>query len=109
MLASGSDDQYLLLHAYQPEHSTTPFLLRTSISTGHSANIFSVKFMPDSGNRTLVTCAGDAEVRIFDIEHSGRSKIATSAASTSESGGRSRGLNTIYNGVRHLSDADTNG
>ncbi|KAF3910096.1 hypothetical protein AA313_de0202917 [Arthrobotrys entomopaga] len=37
---------------------------------GHTQNIFSVKFMPYSGDRTLVSCAGDGEVRVFDVNYS---------------------------------------
>ncbi|KAI9817859.1 MAG: hypothetical protein M1827_000978 [Pycnora praestabilis] len=106
LLASGSDDQHLNIHSYQPESFNAPFTLTTSISTGHSANIFSVKFMPHSNDRILVTAAGDAEVRIFDIEHSGRSTIP-SASSNLASSGRGRGFNNLYNGVRYLSDGDT--
>lgn len=76
------------------------------MSTGHSANIFSVKFMPHSNDSTLVTCAGDSEVRVFDIEYNGRSasfgrtNIATSR--------RAQSLGTLYKGVRYLSYGDTN-
>ena len=62
--------------------------------------------MPHSDDRTLVTCAGDAEVRVFDIENSGRSNIP-SAASNIASSGRRRGISNLYNGVRYLSDGDT--
>ncbi|KAI9876852.1 MAG: hypothetical protein M1830_005462 [Pleopsidium flavum] len=105
-LASGSDDQHLNIHSYQPDASTLPFALTTTVSTGHTANIFSVKFMPHSDDRTLVTCAGDAEVRVFDIEYSGRSTIPSSASNIASSG-RRRGLDRLYNGVRYLSDGDT--
>ncbi|KAL8950097.1 MAG: hypothetical protein Q9222_003842 [Ikaeria aurantiellina] len=67
LLASGSDDQHLNIHTYQPDSSTAQFALNTTVSTGHSANIFSVKFMPHSNDSTVVTCAGDAEVRQFDL------------------------------------------
>ena len=105
-LASGSDDQHLNIHTYQPDSSTSPFALTTTVSTGHTANIFSVKFMPHSDDRTLVTCAGDAEVRVFDIEYSGRSTIPSSASNIASSE-RRRGFNNLYNGVRYLSDGDT--
>jgi len=62
--------------------------------------------MPHSDDRTLITCAGDAEVRVFDIEYSGRS-IIPSAASNVASSGRRRGFSNLYNGVRYLSDGDT--
>ena len=63
--------------------------------------------MPHSNDRTLVTCAGDSEVRIFDIEYAGRSTVPSAAANLASSG-RSRGYNNLYNGVRYLSDGDTN-
>src|SRR5207248_9552951 len=99
-------DLHLNIHQYQPEESTAPFALTTTVSTGHTANIFSVKFMPHSSDRTVVTAAGDAEVRVFDIEYSGRSRITPAPSGPSSS--RSRGLNNLYNGVRYLSDGDTN-
>ncbi|KAL8917276.1 MAG: hypothetical protein Q9208_008052 [Pyrenodesmia sp. 3 TL-2023] len=92
-----SDDQHLNIHSYQPDSSTAQFQLTTTVSTGHSANIFSVKFMPHSNDRTIVTAAGDAEVRVFDIERSGRSTIPSGAP----------GSNT-YKGVQYLSYGDTN-
>ncbi|KAI9707438.1 MAG: hypothetical protein M1836_000399 [Candelina mexicana] len=105
LLASGSDDQHLNIHSYQPESITAPFALSATIATGHSANIFSVKFMPHSNDRTLVTAAGDAEVRIFDIEYS---RPSTTQSSQRQALGASMGLNNIRNGVRYLSYGDTN-
>ena len=77
------------------------------MSTGHSANIFSVKFMPHSNDRTLVTAAGDAEVRVFDIEYNGRSTEA-SRGSNIASTGRGQRFQNMYRGVRYLSDGTTN-
>ncbi|KAL9581901.1 MAG: hypothetical protein Q9212_003614 [Teloschistes hypoglaucus] len=105
LLASGSDDQHLNIHSYQPESSTAPFTLNTTVSTGHTANIFSVKFMPHSNDKTVVTCAGDFEVRVFDIENSGRSTIPAGPASSITSGYQ---LNNVYKGVQYLSYGDTN-
>lgn len=68
--------------------------------------------MPHSNDRTLVTCAGDAEVRIFDIEYSGKTSIPSTAANlasarrTGTSG--SQHPNNMYDGVRYLSDGNTN-
>ncbi|EEP81871.1 conserved hypothetical protein [Uncinocarpus reesii 1704] len=101
-LASGSDDQHVNIYSYQPEHTTSPVFLNTTIFTGHSANIFSVKFMPHSNDRTLISCAGDSEVRVFDIEHSGRS------ANTAISSSRSRRFNNFFNGMWYLTDGNTN-
>lgn len=107
LLASGSDDQHLNIHTYQPENAVDQFQLTATVATGHTQNIFSVKFMPHSNDRTVVTAAGDAQVRIFDLEYAGQSSGA-SHASHSASEGRRRGRNNIYDGVTYLSDGDTN-
>ena len=106
LLASGSDDQHLNIHSYQPENASSQFKLATTVATGHTANIFSVKFMPHSNDRTVVTAAGDAEVRVFDLEYAGEAREASTASSMATHGRRSR-RNNIYNGVRYLSDGDT--
>lgn len=105
-MASGSDDQHLNIYKYQPESFASRFAFSTTVATGHTANIFSVKFMPHSNDATLVTCAGDCEVRVFDIEHSTRSSVP-STPSTQTPGGIGRGLNHLYHGVRYLSEANT--
>ena len=112
MLASGSDDTHLLIHAYQPESTNKPFLLTTSLSTGHKTNIFSVKFMPQSNDNTVVTAAGDSEVRVFDLEYSGKSREASDASSIAATrqtrGLGARGLGHIYQNAKFLSDGNTN-
>ena len=107
LLASGSDDQHLNIHSYQPDSSTSPFLLTTTVATGHTANIFSAKFMPHSNDRTLVTAAGDAEVRVFDIEYNGRT-ADSSAGPTMASTSRGQRFQSMYRGVRYLSEGNTN-
>lgn len=107
LLASGSDDQHLNIHTYQPDSSAAPFALTTTVATGHTANIFSVKFMPHSNDRTLVTAAGDAEVRVFDIEYSGRS-AEPSMGPNMATAGRGVRFQNMYRGVRYLSDGNTN-
>ncbi|KAH0411115.1 WD40 repeat-like protein, partial [Aureobasidium melanogenum] len=107
-LASGSDDQHVNIHSYQPDDSNSQFKLATTIATGHRANIFSVKFMPQSNDRTVISAAGDSEVRIFDLEYSGATTEA-SRASAMASNGSSRGMRgNVQDGVRRLSDGDTN-
>ncbi|KAF2756344.1 WD40 repeat-like protein [Pseudovirgaria hyperparasitica] len=104
LLASGSDDQHVNIHTYLPDSSTSQFQFTTTIATGHHANIFSVKFMPHSNDRTIVSAAGDSEIRVFDIEYSGQTTSSDSASNF-----RSRaGANNIYNGVRYLSEGDSN-
>ncbi|PKY04804.1 wd and tetratricopeptide repeat protein [Aspergillus campestris IBT 28561] len=107
LLASGSDDHNLNIYSYQPDSSTAPFALNTTVFTGHRANIFSVKFMPHSNDRTVVTCAGDSQVRVFDIEHAAanRDVAATSALSASA---RSQNFNNFFTNTRYLSEGNTN-
>lgn len=83
LLASGSDDHRINIYAYQPDSSTSQFSLTTSIMTGHLNNIFSVKFMPYSGDRTIVSATDD--IRIFDIERSGHSLYGSSATNGTQS------------------------
>lgn len=107
LLASGSDDQHLNIYSYQPESSDAPFALNTTVHTGHKANIFSVKFMPHSNDRTLVTCAGDSQVRVFDIEYSSSSGNISNTSAFAASA-RSRRFNNFFEGARYLSEGNTN-
>ncbi|KAH7406157.1 hypothetical protein DE146DRAFT_609062 [Phaeosphaeria sp. MPI-PUGE-AT-0046c] len=67
----------------------------------HRSNIFSVKFMPYSNDRTIVSATDD--VRIFDIEHSGHSALGSGSRL---SGGR-RSISMARDGVT-LTEGDTN-
>lgn len=106
-LASGSDDFHLNIYSYQPESSTAPFALNTSVATGHTGNIFSVAFMPHSNDRTLVTAAGDSQVRVFDIEHSSRTATQdpTPNISTQPRGQR---WNQFFGNAQYLGVGGTN-
>ncbi|XP_028837533.1 WD and tetratricopeptide repeats protein 1 isoform X3 [Denticeps clupeoides] len=61
LLVSGSDDQHAIVW--------DPFRHKKLITmhTGHAANIFSVKFLPHSGDRILVTGAADTKVHVHDV------------------------------------------
>lgn len=107
LLASGSDDQHLNIYSYQPESSDAPFALNTTVQTGHKANIFSVKFMPHSNDGTLITCAGDSQVRVFDIEYASQN-ANTAATSAFSASARSRRFNNFFDGARYLSEGNTN-
>ncbi|XP_073053050.1 protein ALTERED SEED GERMINATION 2 isoform X2 [Primulina eburnea] len=61
LLVSGSDDARLNIWSY----SSRKLLL--SIDTGHSANIFCTKFVPETSDELVVSGAGDAEVRLFNL------------------------------------------
>ncbi|KAK9903580.1 hypothetical protein WJX75_009241 [Coccomyxa subellipsoidea] len=60
-LLSGSDD--VVLGVWDVERRR----LRASLRTGHHANIFCVKYMPATGDKVAVSCAGDSEVRVHDL------------------------------------------
>ncbi|KAK0938452.1 hypothetical protein LTR29_009978 [Friedmanniomyces endolithicus] len=106
LLASGSDDQHLNVHTYQPQSSDEQFKLTTTVATGHTQNIFSVKFMPHQNDRTVVTAAGDGEVRVFDLEYAGQAR-EPSRASSYAGEGRRRGRDGLYGGVKYMNDGDT--
>ncbi|XP_048414032.1 WD and tetratricopeptide repeats protein 1 [Stegostoma tigrinum] len=61
LLASGSDDQHAILW--------DPFSCKKLLTmhTGHTANIFTVKFLPHSNDRTLITGAADSKVHVHDL------------------------------------------
>ncbi|KAK5305049.1 hypothetical protein LTR99_004115 [Exophiala xenobiotica] len=107
LLASGSDDTYLNIWGYNPAGDSKPFSLNTSVSTGHHANVFSVKFMPYSSDRTVVTCAGDSEVRVFDLEYAGTTQSGSADSGYSAST-RSRRFNNFFRNARWLSEGNTN-
>lgn len=103
LLASGSDDHRINIHSYNPGSDTEQFSLTTSIVTGHRSNIFSVKFMPYSNDRTIVSCTDD--VRIFDIEHSGHS--AYGSGSRQRIGGTRQSIQQLRSAVT-LTGTETN-
>ena len=102
LLASGSDDTHINIHTYQSTSDTNSFKLASTISTGHSANIFSVQFQPHSNDRTIISAAGDSEVRVFDVEYANSARVAISEASSA------RGQGFASRGIQYLSEADTN-
>lgn len=64
ILASGSDDfQIILWDAFHKKHIQT-------IKTPHTGNMFSVKFLPKSGNSLIASGAADKRIYVFDINRS---------------------------------------
>ncbi|XP_030455167.1 protein ALTERED SEED GERMINATION 2 isoform X1 [Syzygium oleosum] len=61
LLISGSDDTRINIWSYSGRK------LLHSIDTGHSANIFCTKFVPETSDELVVSGAGDAEVRLFNL------------------------------------------
>jgi len=73
LLASGSDDTRLLIWKY--ENPSLSRGTRKAVSkgclfdyqTGHTANMFGVKFLPQTNDEFVVTGAMDSEVRLHNI------------------------------------------
>ncbi|XP_026456789.1 WD and tetratricopeptide repeats protein 1-like [Papaver somniferum] len=61
LLVSGSDDALINIWSYSSRK------LLHSIESGHSANIFCAKFVPETCDELVVSGAGDAEVRQFNL------------------------------------------
>lgn len=62
-LLSGSDDQHLCItNGYTHE-------VVASVQTGHRANIFSAKFLPNTMDRQVVSCSGDGVVIFSNLDH----------------------------------------
>ncbi|KAL2512606.1 transducin family protein/WD-40 repeat family protein [Abeliophyllum distichum] len=61
LLISGSDDTRINVWSYSSRK------LLHSIETGHSTNIFCTKFIPETSDELVVSGAGDAEVRLFNL------------------------------------------
>ncbi|XP_057469539.1 protein ALTERED SEED GERMINATION 2-like isoform X2 [Actinidia eriantha] len=61
LLISGSDDTRVNIYSYSRRK------LLHSIETGHSANIFCTKFVPETSDELVVSGAGDAQVRLFNL------------------------------------------
>lgn len=61
LLVSGSDDLKVNVWDYSSRK------LLHSVETGHTANIFCTKFVPETSDELVVSGAGDAEVRLFNL------------------------------------------
>nr|XP_043637625.1 protein ALTERED SEED GERMINATION 2 isoform X2 [Erigeron canadensis] len=61
LLVSGSDDTRVNIWSYERRK------LLYSIDSGHTANIFCTKFVPETCNELVVSGAADAEVRLFNL------------------------------------------
>uniref|UniRef100_A0ACD5WSS1 Uncharacterized protein n=2 Tax=Avena sativa TaxID=4498 RepID=A0ACD5WSS1_AVESA len=61
LLLSGSDDTRVNIWSYVDQE------LLHEIETGHSANVFCTKFVPETSDDVVVSGAGDAEVRVFNL------------------------------------------
>ncbi|KAF7235556.1 DDB1- and CUL4-associated factor 8 [Varanus komodoensis] len=60
-LASGSDDLKVLVWDWVRRQPVLQF------ESGHKSNVFQAKFLPNSGDSTLATCARDGQVRVAEL------------------------------------------
>lgn len=67
LLASGSDDHSIIIYDPFVRSSKNHDHIRQIINTDHEGNIFSLKFMPDSGDTLMATCGGDNQVKLINI------------------------------------------
>ncbi|WVF73160.1 hypothetical protein IAT40_007979 [Kwoniella sp. CBS 6097] len=102
-LLSGSDDTRICI--WQPDshpssasssssslatRSPHPLKLTETIQTGHRANIFSAKFLPNASTPTVVSCAGDRDVRVMEVE-----RLVRDSASGELDGSRGDGVTIL--------------
>ncbi|KIO17169.1 hypothetical protein M407DRAFT_33177 [Tulasnella calospora MUT 4182] len=50
------------------------FQTSLTLTTGHTNNVFSIKFLPYTADMRVVTCSADREVRVFDLAKSNGSE-----------------------------------
>jgi len=73
LLLTGSDDCKLNLWNGPPSYK-----LRKTLYTGHHRNIFSAVFVPYSGDKEIVSCGMDGEIRWADINDEKSAKLIAS-------------------------------
>lgn len=65
ILVSGSDDRNIILWDWEVGR------VKLSFHSGHMHNVFQAKIVPNTEDRTIVTCAADGEVRCAQIHEGG--------------------------------------
>uniref|UniRef100_A0A4W3K9H9 DDB1 and CUL4 associated factor 8 n=1 Tax=Callorhinchus milii TaxID=7868 RepID=A0A4W3K9H9_CALMI len=60
-LASGSDDLHVIVWDWASQRE------RLRFHTGHKSNVFQAKFLPNTGDTTMVMCARDGQVRVAEL------------------------------------------
>ncbi|XP_047487482.1 WD and tetratricopeptide repeats protein 1-like isoform X2 [Penaeus chinensis] len=71
LLLSGSDDYDVILwDVYSQKRIKT-------LPTGHRGNIFSVKFLPQTGDRVVISGAGDGRIEVREVETGDVTQLCT--------------------------------
>ncbi|KAG5453616.1 DDB1- and CUL4-associated factor 8 [Clonorchis sinensis] len=65
LIASGSDDLKVVVTNWITKEQVAKY------STGHAMNIFHVKFLPETNDTKIVSCACDSEVRLAELASDG--------------------------------------
>ncbi len=69
LLASGSDDETGRIWRLPHNASAAPWHQQCiAVLRGHHSNVFSVKFLPGSGDQWLVTGGNDGSCRLYDVD-----------------------------------------
>ncbi|KAK9464202.1 uncharacterized protein V1516DRAFT_669848 [Lipomyces oligophaga] len=72
LLASGSDDVHV--NIYSTDRPDYPLIHR--FHTGHASNIFTLSFMPNTGNSIIVSGSADTTAKVFDLHEGVASLIS---------------------------------
>lgn len=62
--------------------------------------------MPQTNDQTVITAAGDSQVRVFDIEYGGSNGVSTNT--THDASARSRRFDSFFNNTRYMNEGNTN-
>ncbi|KAG8917391.1 hypothetical protein FRC01_002485 [Tulasnella sp. 417] len=80
LVSSGDDCRICIWRPHASPQLPNDFdqeeLFQTSLTlaTGHTNNVFSIKFLPHTADMRMVTCSADREVRVFDLAKSSGSE-----------------------------------
>ncbi|KAF9599458.1 hypothetical protein IFM89_038552 [Coptis chinensis] len=69
LLISASDDTLINIWSYSSRKRLH------SVETGHAANIFCTKFVPETSDELVVSGAGDSEVRLFNLSRANGRRV----------------------------------
>lgn len=98
-LISGSDDQFIAIT--NPHNQKILYKYKT----GHHANIFSARFMPQSNDQSIVSCSGDGIVLHTELLAPYLHRCKTNGFLNSATNGRENDSNNTY---ERITDSEAN-